>query len=126
MAEQHDDETVKLMLSKIEKRYGSVPLVNQVLAERADLFIPSVKYGTAVMEGKSSFDSKTRYLFAVAAATALGSEHCIDVQLDHAISAGATRDEVLEVMTIAAFMGMTRSQSTAYRKFVERSEDMKK
>ena len=115
-----DDDIVKMMLEKIEKRYGSVPLVNQILSERPDLFIPSVKFSTAVIEGKSQFDHKTRYLFAVAAATALGSGHCIDVQLEHAIQAGATRDEVLEVMSIASFMGMTRSQSVAFRKFSEK------
>ena len=117
MSEKEDLNVVKTMLEKIEKRYGSVPLVNQVLSERSDLFIPSVKYGTAVMEGKSSFDDKFRYLLAVAAATALGSEHCVEVQLDHAVRAGATRDEVLETMVIASFMGMTRSQSVAFRKF---------
>ena len=118
-----DDDIVKIMLEKIEKRYGSVPLVNRVLSERPDLFVPAVKYGTAVIEGKSSFDHKTRYLFAVAAATAMGSEHCIDVQLDHAIRAGATRDEVIEVMCIASMMAMTRSQSVAFRKFRDKFGD---
>ena len=118
-----DDDIVKMMLEKIEKRYGYVPLVNETLSERPDLFIPSVKFSTAVIEGKSEFDRKTRYLFAVAAATALGSEHCVSVQLDHAIQAGATRDEVMEVMSIASMMAMTRSQSVAFRKFREKFGD---
>jgi alkylhydroperoxidase/carboxymuconolactone decarboxylase family protein YurZ len=118
-----DDDIVRMMLGKIEKRYGSVPLVNRILSERADLFVPSVKFSTAVIEGKSEFDRKTRYLFAVAAATALGSEHCIGVQLDHAVQAGATRDEVIEVMSIASLMAMTRSQSVAFRKFEEKFGD---
>ena len=112
-----DEEKVQIMLKKIEKRYGAVPFVNQTLSDRPDLFIPAVHFGTAVMEGKSEFTNKMRYLFAVAAATALGSENCIEVQLDHAIKAGATRDEVLEVMMISSLMAMTRSQSTAFRKY---------
>ena len=119
-----DEEMVELMLKKIEKRYGEVPLVNQVMSERPDLFIPAVKYGTAVMEGKSSFDKKTRYLLAVSAATALGSPYCIDVQLDHAIKAGATKDEVMEVIAIASLMSMTRSQSVALRKYQNAFNDV--
>ena len=119
-----DEEMVELMLKKIEKRYGEVPLVNQVMSDRPDLFIPAVKYGTAVMEGKSSFDKKTRYLLAVSAATALGSAYCIDVQLDHAIKAGATKDEVMEVIAIASLMSMTRSQSVALRKYQNAFNDV--
>jgi len=119
-----DEEMVELMLKKIEKRYGEVPLVNQVMSERHDLFIPAVRYGTAVMEGKSVFNNRMRYLFAVAAATALGSDHCIEVQLDHAVKAGATKDEVLEVMTIASLMSMTRSQSVAFRKYQNAFNDV--
>jgi len=121
-----DEEMVELMLKKIEKRYGEVPLVNEVMSERPDLFIPTVKMGTAIMEGKSSFDKKTRYLMAVSAATALGSDYCIDVQLDHAIKAGATRDEVMEVMAIASLMSMTRSQSVAFRKYQNVFNDVEK
>ena len=112
-----DEEKVKIMMKKIEKRYGEVPLVNRVMSERPDLFIPSVNFATAVIEGRGAIDRKTRYLIAVAAASALGSEHCIEVQLDHAIKAGATREEVMETMMIASFMAMTRSQSTAFRKY---------
>ena len=115
---------VELMLKKIEKRYGEVPLVNKTMSDRPDLFIPAVRYGTAVMEGKSAFNDKMRYLFAVAAATALGSDHCIEIQLDHAVKAGATKDEVLEVMTIASFMSMTRSQSVAFRKYQNAFNDV--
>jgi alkylhydroperoxidase/carboxymuconolactone decarboxylase family protein YurZ len=59
----------------------------------------------------------------VAAATAVGGEHCIKVQMEHAIKAGATKDELMETMMIGSYMAMTRSQSYAFRRLSERFPD---
>lgn len=117
-------EIADKILKAIEKRFGSVPLVNRVLSERPDLFIPAANLGRAVMEGRGELDSKTRYLAAVAASSALGSEYCMDVQMDHAVQAGATRDEILEALVIGSYMAMTGSQSHALRKYSERFGDI--
>ncbi|MDY0293526.1 MAG: carboxymuconolactone decarboxylase family protein [Candidatus Methanomethylophilaceae archaeon] len=111
------------MLKRIEELYGFVPLVNEVLSERPDMFIPAVRLGKAVLEGKGDLDRRTRYLAAVAAATAVGGEHCIKVQMEHAIKAGATKDELMETMMIGSYMAMTRSQSYAFRRLSERFPD---
>ncbi len=106
------------ILKSIEEAYGFVPLVNQVLSERPDLFIPSSGIGRAALEGKDKvLDSKMSYLCAVSAATAIGAEHCARVQTTHAKAAGATREEVLEAMFIGSYMSMTKSQSYALRVF---------
>ena len=55
----------------------------------------------------------------VAGATAVGGEYCVKAQATHAIDAGATRDEILEAMTIGSYMAMSRAQSYAYRKYAE-------
>ncbi|MFA6804260.1 MAG: carboxymuconolactone decarboxylase family protein [Candidatus Methanomethylophilaceae archaeon] len=112
-------EEVDKMLDAIKNRYGSVPLVTEVLAERPEKFIPLVHTATQIMEKDSSFDAKTRYLLALSAAVALGGEHCIRLQMNHAMSAGATRDEVLETLLISSYMSMTRSQSYSFRIFLE-------
>jgi Uncharacterized homolog of gamma-carboxymuconolactone decarboxylase subunit len=117
---REDKEKAKEVLKKIELNYGFVPLINQILSERPDMFLPSVSFGKAVLEGKGDLDSKTRYLISLGAASALASEHCMEVQMEHAIDAGATRDEVLEALIIGSFMALTRSQSKALRKFQER------
>ena len=93
------------ILKATKEAYGFVPVVNQVLSERPDLFVP--------MAGVA------RALCAVSAATAIGGEYCVKVQAQHAIDAGATRDEVLEAMTIGSYMAMTRAQSYAFRKYAE-------
>jgi alkylhydroperoxidase/carboxymuconolactone decarboxylase family protein YurZ len=113
-------ETADKILKSIEKAYGFVPVVNQVLSQRPDMFVPAAAFSRAVLEGKGDLDRKTRYLAALSAAAALGSEHCLRVQMDHAIEAGATKDEILETLSIGSMMAMTRSQSYAFRAFDEK------
>ncbi len=107
------------ILEAVKEEYGFIPVVNQVLGTRPDLFVPVSAAGRAILEGEGDLSRKMRYLCAVSAASALGGEHCIDVQMKHAIAAGATRDEVLEAMTVGSYMAMTRSQSYAFRKYAE-------
>jgi alkylhydroperoxidase/carboxymuconolactone decarboxylase family protein YurZ len=117
--EKNEGEMRDKILRAIEKEYGFVPLVNEVLSERPDLFIPVAGAGRSVFTGRGELDKKVSYLNALAAATALGAEHCIKVQIDQAVKAGATRNEILETMQIAAVMSMTHAQSYAFRKFRE-------
>ncbi len=110
-------ETADKMLEAIKKKYGAVPFVNQVTAQRPDIFIPAVKYSKAVLEVDEVLDKKTRCLVAVGAATALGGQYCVNVQMDHAVQYGATKDEVFEAIMIGSYMAMTRAQSYALREF---------
>ena len=112
-------EITEKMLAAIKKEYGSIPLINQVLAERPDLFLPVANLGRAAIEGRGVMEKKTRYLCAVSAASAEGAEYCIKVQAEHAIQEGATRDEVLEAMVIGSYMALTKSQSYAFREYAK-------
>ncbi|MBE6514581.1 MAG: carboxymuconolactone decarboxylase family protein [Thermoplasmata archaeon] len=107
------------ILEAIRNMYGFVPVVNQVLSERPDLFVPSAAYSRAVLEAEGDLDRKTRYLCAISAATAAGGEYCVAVQMKHAREVGATKDEILESIVIGSMMAMTRAQSYAFRKFAE-------
>ncbi len=106
-------------LDSIRERLGFVPVVNQVLSERPDLFLPTAEFSRALFEGDGAMDVKQRRLCAVAAATAICGEYCLRAQAMHAMDAGATREEVLEAVTIGSYMAMTRSQSYAFRKYAE-------
>ncbi len=121
-----DREITEKILSAIKKEYGFIPVVNQVMSERPDLFVPAANYGKAVLEGdKKKLDRKTSYLCAVAAASAVGGEHCVGVQMRHAVDAGADKDEILEAIVIGSYMSMTRSQSYALRKYRELFDEPK-
>jgi alkylhydroperoxidase/carboxymuconolactone decarboxylase family protein YurZ len=112
-------ELTNKILAAIKKEYGFIPLVNQVLSERPDLFVPSANFGKAAMEGRGVMEKKTRYLCSLSAASAEGAEHCIRVQIQHAVREGATRDEILEAMVIGTFMAMTKAQSYAFREYAK-------
>lgn len=116
MDEKEKQEITERILKAIEARYGFVPLVNQVMSEDPDLFIPTANLSKAILESETkNLDPKTTYLCAVAAASALGAEHCIRAQGTHAKAAGVTKEEMMEAMVIGSYMAMTRSQSYAFR-----------
>jgi len=115
-------EVADKILRSIEGRYGFIPLVNEVLSERPDIFIPAANLGRSVMEG-GVIEPKMKYLMAVSAASALGGQHCIHVQMHHAIEAGASKDEVMEAIMVGAYMSMTRAQSYALREFKDAYKD---
>jgi len=117
--ERSEEEITKDMLKSIEREYGFIPLVNEVLSERPDLFIPSVNLGKSVFYGKCELGRKMRHLTALAAAVAKGSEHCMSVHMQLAVKAGATKNEIIETMQIASVVSMTHAQSYAFRRFKE-------
>jgi AhpD family alkylhydroperoxidase len=104
-------------LGSIEALYGRVPLVPEILSQRPDIFLPYFQFSNAVLLHPKHLDRKTLELAAVAAGSALASEHCLSVHLDQARAAGASQDEILEAIMVGAFMTMTRSQSVALRSF---------
>jgi len=95
--ESQKKETEK-RLKAVEHAYGAIPPVNQILSERPDMFIPNFDLGDSLFREKTVFDIKTKHLFALAAAAALSGEYCMKAQMAHAKDAGATDEEVLEVL----------------------------
>ena len=112
-------EQVDKLTQMMKDAYGFVPVVNQVLSARPDLFLASSGLAAATIEGKGDMDQKHRYLCAISAATAVGGEYCVNVQIKHAKDAGATADEVLEAIMIGATMCSTRAQSYALRRYAD-------
>ena len=113
-------EATDRIIKAIEEAYGFVPVVNQVLSERPDMFVPSVEFSQAVLDRKDgAIPRKERFLCAVSAAAAVGGEYCLKVQIKHAKEVGATKDEVLESIMIGSYMSMTRSQSYALRAYAD-------
>ncbi len=119
-----DKEITEKILASIKEQYGFIPVINQILSQRPDIFVPSANLSKAVLENeKGNLDKKTRYLCAISAATASGGEYCLNVQMDHAIQSGATKDEILEAIVIGSYLTMTKAQSYALRKFDEKFKE---
>lgn len=113
------------LLKRIEKFYGFVPLVNQVLSDKPDVFIPFVELNKNAFFKRGALSVKTRELLAISAATALGSEHCLNVHINMAREQGASRDEIMESMVIGSLLSMTKSQSYAFRALLKSYEEKK-
>jgi len=120
---QNDPEKkaeVERRLKVIEEVLGRIPVVNQVLSRRPDLFLPNNDVSNSLFMGEGAFDNKTRHLIALSAAAANGSPYCIRAQMEDAMLFGATEDEIIETLQISAYMGLTKVQSTAFRVFDEK------
>ncbi|MDD1757043.1 MAG: carboxymuconolactone decarboxylase family protein [Methanomassiliicoccales archaeon] len=113
------EREVKRRLAELEQLYGRVPLVAEVLSQRPDIYIAYSDYSDASLNRPMHLDRKTAELAAVAAGSALASQHCLSIHLEAAVKAGADKDEVLEAILIGSFMALTRSQSVALRMFQE-------
>ncbi len=114
----YTDEDAKKRLDAIQAALGSVPPVNQILANNPEMFCPTFDLSDSLFrpEGRA-LDIKTRRLIAAACAAALSGEYCMKAQIAHAKEAGATAEEVLEAIEIASYMCMTKSQSYSLREY---------
>lgn len=114
------EEQTQRILSNMEKMFGFVPTIYDIMSERPDIFNPSAHLGNALMESrKLSLDKKTVYLCAVSAAASQSGDHCLRVQLKHALDEGASREEIMEAIMIGCYMAMTKAQSYALRIYRE-------
>lgn len=113
-------EITDRILKATEEKYGFIPVSNKIIGERPDLYVPSAEFSRAVLDREDgAIPRKNRFLLAISAAAAVGGEHCLKVQINHAREAGASRDEILESIMIGSYMSMTRSQSYALRAFAD-------
>jgi len=113
-------EATDKIMKAIEEKYGFVPVVNKVMCERSDIFVPSVNLSQAILDREDgAIERKNRFLCAISAAAAVGGEHCLRVQIKHAKEAGASKDEIIESIMIGSYMSMTRSQSYALRAYAD-------
>lgn len=113
------DEKIKQRLKKLADFYGQVPFVSTFLAQHPDIFLPFSDLSMRLLLEPKHLSLKELELAAVAAGTALGSEHCLSVHVPQALKAGANKDEVMEAIMVGSFMAMTRGQSVALRKLAE-------
>jgi AhpD family alkylhydroperoxidase len=101
-----------------EKMLGTVPFILKVMARRPEFMIFSALKDFYALRPKS-LDPKVAELLAVAAAAASGADKCLKVHMSAAARAGASEDEILDAVFIAAIIGQTRVLASALRTFQE-------
>ena len=102
------------ILEETEKMFGSMPFILPILRERPKYFAPAVLADDLVCRPEH-LSPKTAELVALAAAAATNAEHCMRVHIPAAVKEGATRDEILDTILIAALVGKSRVLATALR-----------
>lgn len=106
-----------------EAMLGIVPFILRVMARRPEFMIFSCLKDFYVLRPKS-LEPRTAELLAVAAAAASGADKCLKVHMNAAARAGASRDEILDALFIAALIGQTKVMASSLRAFQEFEEKL--
>jgi len=112
------------ILEDSEELFGCVPPILRIMRERPEFFVFSSLKDFYAMSPES-LDAKTAELVTIAAAAGAGAEKCLKVHINAALRAGATRDEILDVLFIASAIGQTRVLAPSLRTFHEIFEGRK-
>ncbi len=111
---KHRDELSDDIMADVENMLGVLPFIFPVMRERADTFVLSAL--TDYKTGRPEYLSpKTAELIAIAAAAGAGADNCLKVHIGAAQQEGATRDEILDTIMIAAMIGRTKILASALR-----------
>ncbi|MDY6964520.1 MAG: carboxymuconolactone decarboxylase family protein [Halobacteriota archaeon] len=117
------EETVEALLDQIEEQMGMVPLIFEEMSKRPEVFVPNVIRDFFVLRFSKALDLKTAELIAVASAASLRSEGCLKVHIGTALKAGATMDEIFDVIMISSVMAQTSRLGTAFRVYQQFKEE---
>ena len=100
----------------VERQRGGLGFLLGTLRERPRTFNPYLLKGRSVYN-PVSLDRKTAELVAVASASALRCEHCLEAHMAGALREGATLDEIMDVILISGAISESSTLSVAFRKF---------
>ncbi|NLA39153.1 MAG: carboxymuconolactone decarboxylase family protein [Methanomicrobiales archaeon] len=112
----HADDIGDEIVEEVKEMLGIVPFIFTILRDRPDIFALATiaDYRTSRPE---SLDTKTAELISIAAAAAAGADSCLKVHIGAAMKEGASRDEILDTLLIAAMIGKTRVLASSLRLF---------
>jgi AhpD family alkylhydroperoxidase len=107
-----DGELLEALTVLLERRYVEVPFLLRVLQPRPERFIPAA---LRALSGDAVLDRRTAELVAVAAAASQMCEHCLRVHIEEAFAHGASHDQVLETLLIAARIAESSTNAVSLR-----------
>ena len=115
---ENSDSLQEDIYDDAEQMLGSVPFILRVMARRPEFMIFSALKDFYALRPRS-LEPKTAELLAIAAAAASGADKCLKLHMSAAAGAGASEDEILDAIFIAALIGQTRVLASALRTFQE-------
>lgn len=118
-------ETAEALRALWTERRGGIPVVAQLLSRRPDAALSFLLKIEGIFGDASVLDKKTKELMAVAVAAALRCDYCMQAHVPAALAAGATTDEVMQAMLVAAAICESSSFAHSLR-ILQRVEDARK
>ena len=97
-----DEKAVKIQES-LEKKFGFLPEVFQVMGRNGDFLEASLSLINAAGKG---LDNKTKELIAVAVSAVSSCGYCVDAHIAAAKQSGATDEEITAAIEVASMMGL--------------------
>jgi AhpD family alkylhydroperoxidase len=111
-------ETRTAILDFFKKEYGGTGFLMRTLAEEnPEVFIRYALEADRQLGAPRVLEPKMIELVAVAAATALLCDHCIKAHIGSARANGATWEEILDTILVAAHTAESSALSVALRAF---------
>ncbi len=107
-----DPELLEALRLLVERRYQEVPFLLRALQDEPARFVPAALRAVST---DGALDRRTAELVAVAAAASQMCEHCLRVHIEEALANGATYDEVLETLLIAARIAESSTNAVSLR-----------
>lgn len=94
----------------IEKKFGFVPEVFQVMGRNGDFLEAVLNCADAAGRG---LDAKTRELITIAVSAANGCQYCLEAHRAAALLAGATDEEITAAIEVAASISLFNTYNKA-------------
>ena len=110
----HADDLGDDIVADVKEMLGLVPFIFTILRDRPDVFALST-----IADYRTSRPDSLDSAIAVAPAASAGADSCLKVHIGAALKEGASRDEVLDTLLIAAMIGKTRILASSLRQFRE-------
>ncbi|MEM3585817.1 MAG: carboxymuconolactone decarboxylase family protein [Candidatus Jordarchaeaceae archaeon] len=109
---------VEEILKNMREEYGEIPYIAKSMGEkRPETFIFNALQTLFIMKQPKAVSPKIAELLAIAAATAIGCEHCIDFHIRTATRQfGASTDEIFDAIMIASLISQSSKLAVALRK----------
>ena len=118
MYNKNGDAKAVAIQEKLEKNFGFLPEVFQIMGRNGDFLEAVLK--VAEVSGRG-LDAKTKELIIIAVSAVNGCTYCLDAHRSAALGAGVTDDEITAAIEVAAAI----SAFNNFNKAIDLTSDLK-
>ena len=110
MYNKSGDAKAVAIQEKLEKNFGFLPEVFQIMGRNGDFLEGVLKVAESAGRG---LDPKTKELIVIAVSAANGCQYCLDAHRAAALSVGATDEDITSAIELAASISLFNTYNKA-------------